>query len=248
LGNKSFLESAIKAARFIQTEMNKTGGGYFHTWKNGIAKIPAFLDDYSFLAEAFLHLYQYTMDHSWLKEAERIIEYILQNFSNKESDFFFFSEEDHHNVIRKEETNDSVTPSSNSSLARILHTLGTFTSKSAYIEISGSMLKAMNHRILNYPLSSANWACVAMELGMSHHVIAIVGEDAEVRIDEMSRHFLPNTLIIGSTGPSDLAFLKGRFIPGETHIHICTENACFAPVDTVDKALMLLNAHLGISN
>jgi len=248
LGNGEYLDSAIKAASFVLSEMKKPGGGYYHTWKNGMARIPAFLDDYSFLSEAMLHLYQYTMNPSWLEEAERIVDYILLNFTDTESEFFFFSEEDHHNVIRKVETNDSVIPSSNSSLARILHAVGTFTGKSAYIETSSHMIESMNHRILNYPLSSANWACVALETGISHHVIAVVGEEADSRIVEISRYFLPNTLIVGSTGQADTAFVKGRFKEGETLIHICTENACFAPVETVDKAVMLLHAHLDMSN
>jgi uncharacterized protein len=247
-GNSEYLDSAIKAARFIVSEMKNPEGGLFHTWKNGKARIPAFLDDYSFLAESLVLLYQCTMDNSWLEEAEAIAEFIIKYFSDADSGMFYFSGENHHNIVRKVETHDSVIPSSNSSFARVLHALGTITGRNSYIQISLNMLEGMNYRILNYPQASANWAILAMEIGLSHHVIAVVGWDAENKVKEINRHFLPNSLIIGSKEPSDAPYFKGRYLEGETMIHICTEDACFAPVETVEKAIQLLGVHMGIAN
>jgi len=248
LGNTSYFNSAIKAAIFILTEMKNPGGCLFHTWKNGVARIPAFLDDYAFFAESLLSLYQCSMDPSWLKEADTIVKFVQLHFTDAGTGMFYFSQIDHHNVIRKVESYDSVIPSSNSSMARVLHALGTLTGTNSYMESSLKMLEIMNYRILNFPQSSGNWACLALEMGLSHHVIAIVGEDAEARVNEINRHFIPNALVVGSTGPSETPYLKGRYLSGETLIHICTENACFAPVETVDKALQLLGAHLGMEN
>jgi uncharacterized protein len=248
LDKAEYLETAIKAVEFILKELKTPKGGLLHTWKNGIARIPAFLDDYSFLAESLLVLYQCTMNPRWLAEAEKIAGYIQTHFTDAKSGMFFFSEEEYHNVIRKVETHDSVVPSSNSSLARMFHILGTITGTSDYIGTSRQMLEKMNYSVLNHPLISANWACLAMEVGLVQHVIAIVGNEADERIKEINRHFLPNAVIIGSTSPSDAPYVKNRYVEGETLIHICVQDACFAPVETVDKAIQLLGAHQGIIN
>ncbi|NVO19048.1 MAG: thioredoxin domain-containing protein [Bacteroidetes bacterium] len=245
-GNDEYLSSAVNAVNFLLKELKNPDGGYFHTWKEGVARIPAFLDDYSFLGEALVSLYQLTMDDRWLYESELIIRHILLHFNDTESGMFYFSEESHHNIVRKVETYDSVIPSSNSSVARLLNSVGTLTGNVLYCEISQNMMEKMNLRMVQQPGASANWACVAMETGLSHHVIAVVGEEMKRFISELSRYFLPNTLMIGSEGPSDIPYVKGRFVPGTTLIHICTENACFAPVDSVAKALQLLGAHLSI--
>jgi hypothetical protein len=56
----------------------------------------------------------------------------------------------------------------------------------------------------------------------------------------MGKYYLPFSLIAGSTTPGDLPYIKNRYASGRTLVHICNENACFAPVDSVDKAIELL--------
>jgi uncharacterized protein len=240
LGNSEYLGIALNAARVLGSLLHDPEGGLFHTWKNGKARIAGFLDDYTFFADACLGIYQMTLDNSWLAQAESYVKYAITQFADTESGLFFFSEQKHHCIVRKTETYDSVVPSSNSAFARLLHSLGTLTGKTAYIEICDSMLSVMTEKISNYPTSYANWVILAMERSLPFFVIAVVGEDAHEKLQELGKHYIPYTLIAGSTIPGDMPYIRNRFVAGKTLFHICNENSCFAPVDSVDKAIDLL--------
>ncbi len=239
-GTTEYLGIALNAARFISSAFRNPGEGYFHTWKNGKARIAAFLDDYIFFAEACLSIYQITLDNTWLGEAESLVKYALSNFSDPESGLFFFSESKHHCIVRKTDIYDSVVPSSNSAMARLLFAMGTITGKNAYLELSQQMLGGMTGKLLSYPTSYANWVSLALEISRPFYVIAVVGEDAHEKIQEFGRQYLPFAMIAGSTMPGDLPYIRNRFVDGKTLIHLCNETACFAPVDSVDKAMDLL--------
>jgi uncharacterized protein YyaL (SSP411 family) len=57
---------------------------FHHTWKNNIAKYPAFIDDYAFLIQALIHLQEITADTKWLMKAKSITEFVVENFSESE--------------------------------------------------------------------------------------------------------------------------------------------------------------------
>ena len=60
-GNESFRQLAIANMQFLLSKFSKNNSAeYFHTWKNDIAKQPAFLDDYAFLIQALVQLQQIT--------------------------------------------------------------------------------------------------------------------------------------------------------------------------------------------
>jgi len=239
-GNSEYLGIALNAARLIGSLLKNPEGGYFHTWKDGKARIPAFLDDYTFFADACVSIYQLTLDNTWLNMAESLVKYALTQFADPDSGLFYFSESRHRCIIRKTETYDSVVPSSNSSLARLLFAMGTMTGKQAYLDLSSHMLSFMTGKIINFPTSYANWASLALEKSRPFYVIAVVGEEAHEKIREFGMQYLPFALLAGSTVPGDLPYIRNRFVPGKTLIHICNENACFAPVDSVEKAMDLL--------
>jgi uncharacterized protein YyaL (SSP411 family) len=239
-GHSEYLGIALNAARILGSALRNPEGGLFHTWKKGKARIPAFLDDYTFYADACLAIYQITLDNTWLAEAESMVKYAITQFADVDSGLFFFSEQKHHCILRKTETYDSVIPSSNSAFARLLHILGVLTGKNAYVELCDQMLSVMTEKIINYPNSYANWVSLALERSLPFYVIAIVGEDAHEKIQELGNHYTPFSLIAGSTMPGDMPYIRNRFISGKTEIHICNENACFAPVESVEKAIDML--------
>lgn len=247
-GNAEYLGIALNAARFISSALKNPGGGYFHTWKKGKARIAAFLDDYTFFAEACLSIYQITLDNTWLGEAESLVKFALSNFSDPESGLFFFSESRHHCIARKTEIYDSVVPSSNSAMARLLFAMGTITGKNAYLEVATQMMSGMTSKIINYPTSYANWVSLALEMSRPFYVIAVVGADAHEKIQEFGKHYLPFAMIAGSTVPGDLPYIRNRFVADKTLIHICNDSACFAPVDSVDKAMDLLKLGLKLAD
>ena len=239
LDNPGYLESAVKAATFLLENLSRPDGGLYHTWKNGKAGIPAFLDDYAFLGNALLSLYKATCNDYWLQQSLAIARFAFEHLRDPESGLFYFSEESRHNPVRKLETYDGVIPSSNSVFAELLNSLGTLTDQEDYCLTASQMIRTMHDRIIGNSYSYANWASLTLSIDKPAQVVAVVGPDAGRLLRQLGQHFLPGYLIIGSTTSSEQPYFRDRFVPGKTLIYICTGNTCLLPVEDVESALKL---------
>jgi uncharacterized protein len=209
-------------------------------YKDGQVKINAFLDDYAFLAEAFINLYQVTFDEKWLHDARKLAEYTISHFYDKESGFFnYTSDLDPPLIARKKELGDNVIPGSNSAMARNLHILGQYFPDTDFVGLSDRMLFSMLDPILQSGQTSfySNWAQLYLEKLIPTYEIAVVGENCLELTHEMQQHYLPNALYLGGKDEGTLELLQDRLQPGETIIYVCQNKVCQLPVREADRAL-----------
>ena len=239
-GNQRWLDAALKAARFILNELSNNGDVSFNRiWKNGEAKIPAMLDDYAYLADAWISLYQVTFDEEWLFRAEEIAVFVIENFSDSTGRFFWYSPLPGQSggtspaVARIVGTTDGVEPSGNAVMARILLTLGHYFENSRYIDRAVNMVSNLRERIVAYPAAYAGWAGVAMELAYVKTTLVITGPDAGKNAAILNRKFLPGVLIAAATLKSGLPVFRERFVTDKNLIYRCEGNTCFTPVGSV---------------
>ncbi|HEY8688741.1 MAG TPA: thioredoxin domain-containing protein, partial [Chitinophagaceae bacterium] len=120
LGISQYKEMAITNFNFLFSRF-KVGDNdfeFYHTYKNKVAKYPAFLDDYACLTEACISLQEITSDNIYIEHARSLTEYVLENFTSTEEDFFYYSGKKQNDVIvRKKEIYDGAVPSGNSVMA-----------------------------------------------------------------------------------------------------------------------------------
>jgi uncharacterized protein YyaL (SSP411 family) len=136
-GEKAFLEAALKNAEFILAKQVRKDGGLNHSYKNGKSSINGFLEDYGFVIDAFIQLYQATFDEKWLKEARVLTEHAITHFydgSGATGMFYFTSDADTELIARKAEVADNVHPSSNSMMAANLFLLGNYYDDKNYLK------------------------------------------------------------------------------------------------------------------
>lgn len=240
-GEEKYLRRAIKNAEFIQKNLWKEKGHLHRNFKSGISKINGFLDDYSFTIEAFVALYQATFDEQWLFKANGLMEQVIQHFSDAESGLFFYtSNEDPELIARKMEIIDNVIPSSNSSIAKSLFLLGVYLGKGNYIHRSRQMLSAIEPRIDKVLSYHSNWAQLLFWLSESPVEIVVVGKDADKQKQKIEACFLPNVLISGSCGESNLPLLQNRYVNGQTTFYLCKDQTCKLPVTNAEDLLRQL--------
>src|SRR5687767_10052024 len=121
----------------LKSFANGNSSEFFHTWKNGLAKHPAFLDDYAYLIQALILLQEITGDTGYLIKANEITLFVIENFSEEESispeatssqpGFFFYTHKNQHDVIvRKKEIYDGAQPSGNAVMADNLYRLSLY--------------------------------------------------------------------------------------------------------------------------
>lgn len=231
---KDFLTTSQKNINYIFSNLTKNDGGVYHA-----RGIDGFLEDYCFIIEALIALYQTTFEEPWLFRAKKLAEYTLVHFYDAASGFFYFTRNTEEALIaRKMETQDNVTPSSNSSIARSFFYLGRFFDQQKYVDIAEKMVKHMTAYMTKYGSAYSNWAILAQHFIYPFYEIVIVGNSVDEKKKEFSKHFIPNAIFAGGNKKSNLTLVKEKFIESKTLIYICKDKACKLPVETVSDALL----------
>ncbi|MDP4240045.1 MAG: thioredoxin domain-containing protein [Bacteroidota bacterium] len=235
---KEYLDSALKNAQFINAKLKTSDNGLFRNYKQGIASIPAFLDDYAFTIQAFISLYQATFNEKWLEEAMQLAEHVLSHFYEPTKDMFYYSSDESQSLIaRKMEIADNVIPSSNSEMAINLFILGWYYYKEEYIKIARRMLNNIKSHAINGEIYYANWDILMAWFAVEPYFVAIVGKNYEAIRKEFDAWYLPQVFFAGGKAEGNLSMLEGKLREGETTIYVCQNNLCKLPVTEVKDAL-----------
>ncbi|MGY6647841.1 thioredoxin domain-containing protein [Wenyingzhuangia sp. IMCC45574] len=239
--DEAFLNAAIKNASFIKSKQLQSNGALFHNYKSGKSSINGYLEDYASVIDAFMSLYEVTLDRSWLEEAKSLATYSWEHFYNEEQKMFYFtSDEDPALITRKMELADNVISSSNSMMARNLAKLGLYFEHKEFLQASKQMLNNIKNDAVQYPSGYSNWLQLYADNATSFYEVAIVGENAKQFIKELNKNYLPNKLIVASVTESNAPLLEDRYVAGQTYIYVCQEGSCKLPVTTVKEAIKLM--------
>lgn len=241
-GKKDYLAVALKNAAFLVENLLHQNGALFHTYKDGKSRINGFLEDYAFTAEAFIALYQITLEEKWLNLSKKITDYALAHFFDTEKQLFYFtSNEDPALISRTVEYRDNVIPASNSVMAKNLFLLSKYFQNKTFGDISRQMLKNVLPEIANYPSGFSNWMDLLTHFQQPFYEIVVVGDNALKKVGELASHYLPNALLAGSNTQSEAPLFKNRYVANETLIYICVDNTCQLPLKDPIIAIKSLN-------
>lgn len=233
---KEYLECALKNAEFIETNMRLADGGLYRNFREK-ASIPGFLDDYAFLADAYIALYQVTFEKRWLDKAKQLVDYTLEHFYDTKNKFFFYtSAKSEWLVARKSYFMDNEIPSSNSVLAQVLLDLGNYLDSKKYLEAAEAMLAKVKALITGQPTYFGKWAQLFGQVVYGTTEVAVMGKKARQKAAELQTYYWPTTLFLGGT-QEDLVLLEGKKKEGETLIYVCRNKTCKQPVQEVKQAI-----------
>ena len=241
LGQEEIRDLAIVTGHFISEKMTD-GGRLKHSYKNGLATVTGFLEDYAAVIEGYLGLYQVTFEEDWLQKAQALADYTISNFFDQAEGFFHFTDAYGEMLIaRKKELFDNVIPASNSMMAHNLYTLGKMLDRDDYLEIADNMLSKMTKLLLADVQWVTNWAALYCQRAVPTAEIAIVGGDADAMRKDFDRFFIPNKIVMGTSTSSTLPLLQNRTdINAKTAIYVCYDKTCQLPVTKVEEALAQL--------
>ena len=229
LGDPSYLLMAKNNASFLWEKLSDGHGKLFRTYKNGKAKIAAFLDDYALLIQAFTSLYQITFDQRYLDKAELLLQYSLQNFLHPKSQMFYYTEADKNLEARKMELSDNVIPAANSVMAQNLLDMGMIKSHQNWIDHAKSMLKNVQNNLKKGQVYYANWDLLLLRFIKPAKEVVIMGDQYAKWTQELQKKYHFNTLFVGSAKEEYLELMDKRFMEGESKIYVCENRACQLP-------------------
>jgi uncharacterized protein YyaL (SSP411 family) len=241
LDKERYLNITLKSAIFLRDKMVDKRGELRRTYKQGKARIAAFLEDYALVADAWMQLYLVTGDESWLEQARTLTQKALDLFQNPNSVMLYYTAVNAAELVtRTSEIADNVTPASNSQMALNLHRLGMYYGLTEWRERAKRMLSLVSDDFKSYGSAYSNWACLALYLNYPARELAVVGKNVNEIVSRLYRHTLTNTIFAWSSSSSALPLLKERYKDGETLIYVCENNVCGLPVNTVEEAIQLL--------
>ncbi len=237
-GNSHDLEIALKNARFIFKQQIKKDGSLWHAYKKGKSTIPGYLEDYAWLAKAYINLYEATGEDEWLLTAKKLVEYTQEHFLDKNTGLFYFVDNQSKDLIaRPMETSDNVIPSSNAVMAENLFKLGHYFENRDYIYQGAKMIHNILPKIEKYPPGYYYWLNDLLDHLGDFYEIAIVGPQAGQYAQKIFPEYIPNKILAWSRDENPLPLLQGRYTSGKTLIYLCVDNTCQLPENDLDKVL-----------
>jgi uncharacterized protein YyaL (SSP411 family) len=250
LDDSGYLEAATWAAKFLRRELyDASRKVLFRNYREGRSAIEGFADDYAFLIQGLLDLYEASFDAEWLQwavELQTIQDRLF--FDADRGGYFSGSGNDPSILLRLKEDNDSAEPAASSVAALNLLRLAQIRNDPQFYERAEKTIDAFAPQIGHFA-SAMPQMLVALELSLSKpRQIVIAGnrDSAETRalVSEVHRHFVPNkVLLLADSGEGQhyleekLEALRGmKPIEGKATAYVCENFTCKAPV-TEPKAL-----------
>jgi len=250
LDNPRYLEIATRNAKFLRTNLYEEKSKLlYRNYRGGRSDIEGFADDYAFVIQGLLDLYEASFDVEWLKFAVELQE--TQDrffFDGKNDGYFSTSGKDESVFLRMKDDNDGAEPAASSVAALNLLRLSQFRDDKAMAERARKTIGAFATTLSHFP-SAMPQMLVALDYSLSKpRQIVIAGKkdapETKALIKEVHRHFLPKTILVLADGGEDQKYLGEKNeairamspIDGKPAAYVCENFTCKAPV-TEPKAL-----------
>ena len=254
LNSSRYLESAVRAAKFLRSQLwdeeNKT---LYRAYRGGRGTVEGFADDYAFVIQGMVDLYEASFDVAWLKFAIELQE--AQDrlfFDEKNGGYFSTSGRDKSVVLRMKDDNDSAEPAASSVAALNLLRLAQFRDEKQLEERGKKTIRAFSATISRFP-SAMPQMLVALDFSLSKpRQIVIAGKpdapETKVLLAEVHRHFLPNKILLLADaadgqkylGEKNEALRSMSVLNGKPAAYVCENFTCKAPVTDPDDLRKLL--------
>ena len=212
LDREDFIDTAVKAANNLLESNtyneNLLRSSYEHQNSNKKNNPPGFLEDYSFLIDALLEIYQVTGEKIWLEKALTQTEKMINNFwDESQNSFFDTSKFSNTLILRPSVLQDNVVPSGSSVAWRILIKLFSITNDKKYKLIVDKFISTASNQITHFPTSHAYWlSSLNMYYSTPLH-LCIIGNPKDKKTQEFlkigNQSYKPNRIIITASNDTE---------------------------------------------
>ncbi len=240
LGDRAaiYRAAAERNAAFLLSALRNPPGRLLRTWKDGQAKLNAYLEDYACISEGLLELYQTTFDEQWFQAARELAEIMLVRFADPGGGFFDTSDDHEALITRPKDLQDNAVPSGNASAATVLFKLAAFTGEERYHHYAISVLGTLQPALAQAPLGFAQWLNALSFAVSPPHEIAIVGDvqagDTQALLQIVRSGYRPHqviALVQPERPDSTIPLLQDRtLLAGQAAAYVCRHFVCQRPV------------------
>lgn len=235
--NITALMLAKRCYATLQDKLKMPSGLFYRNYKNGKASIHGCLDDQVCMVKAAIALYQSTFDESYLLDAKKLLEIIIQHYHEAETDSFFYTGKDQEKlIVRTREVTDNVIPASNSMMAEVLYYIGSYFANEEWINRSKKLCHSFNEQAIKYGPYYSHWASTMLFHTYGRAEVAITGNVNPEELIHLYR--IPGLVLMKkTTSSSQIPLLADKPLTDEASFYICRDKTCGLPVNNVHSAV-----------
>jgi uncharacterized protein YyaL (SSP411 family) len=245
LARDDYLDAAAGCAEFVLTGLRDGDGRLLRTWKEGRGRLNGYLEDYAYLVEALLTLYETSFEPRWFEAARETADLMIEFFEDRDQGGFFTTSSDHEELIaRRKDVNDHPIPSGNSAASYGLLRLAALTGEHDYERSAAGVFRLFHPALGRHPQAVAH-----MLRALDFHLspvkeVALIGPPGGTlaeQVGDLARvvreAFRPHVVLAaGLEGAERPELLQQRTaLDGAPAAYVCERFACRAPVSEPDE-------------
>ncbi len=235
--DSKYFDVAKKSIDFFESNFEKNH--ILHrTFKNREPKLNGYLDDYAYMANASIDMFENTSDSRYLTFATNLANYLIAHFWDNSTNGFFFTSDNHEKLIMRPKNNyDLSMPSGNSVAAYMLLKLHHLTQNKQFLEITKKIIESQATSAAENPFAFGYLLNVLYLYHQNATEITIINHRNSQLISSLWKKFLPESIMVLVTNQSNLdllskyAFFAGKeFHNDKTNVFICKNFSCSLPL------------------
>ncbi len=248
-GNVAYRAAALRGGEFLLNTLVREGR-ILRSYRNGVAEIDGFLDDYAALANACLDVYEISFDWSWVTEAEKTLDALDRQFKSASGAAYHYTAAGQTDLLaRTTPLMDSQIPSGNTLAAAAFLRLSRLLGNEDYRTRSEALLRAGLPLAIRHPRAVTHLLVVLDMYSAPQTELVLVGpsDDADLKEfrDMAYRQFAPAPILV-QHDPSDSApptpLLEGRgMVDGKATAYLCRDSFCKKPMTCPDEFATVLH-------
>jgi len=240
--NSKYLDAAKQSIDFFESNFEKNH--ILHrTFKNAEPKLNGYLDDYAYMANASVDMFENTSQPKYLSFATNLANYLITHFWDDSTNGFFFTSDDHEKLIMRPKNNyDLSMPSGNSVAAYVLLKLYHITQNKQFLEIAKKIIESQAISAAENPFAFG-YLLNALYLYYQKptEITIINGKNSEL-VSSLRKKFLPESIMVLVENQSNLeALSKHPFFSGKefqndkTTVFVCKNFSCSLPLSDLSE-------------
>ena len=240
--DSKYLDAAKQSIDFFESNFEKNH--ILHrTFKNAEPKLNGYLDDYAYMANASVDMFENTSQPKYLSFATNLANYLITHFWDDSTNGFFFTSDDHEKLIMRPKNNyDLSMPSGNSVAAYVLLKLYHITQNKQFLEIAKKIIESQAISAAENPFAFG-YLLNALYLYYQKptEITIIIGKNSEL-VSYLRKKFLPESIMVLVENQSNLeALSKHPFFSGKefqndkTTVFVCKNFSCSLPLSDLSE-------------
>lgn len=243
---KKYLEAAQNCLEFIEKNL-VSGTQVMRTYKNGHARLNGYLEDYSYLINALIDVFEATAEARYLDLATNLANHTIDHFWDEKNNSFYFTADNHESLIIRPKNNyDLSMPSGNSVAASALLKLYHLTQQQRFLEISVKTMEAFALAAAENPFGFGYLLnTIYLYLEKPTEITLLNPVNKEIA-DFVTKKFRPEAIVVTVPTADKLArllkypFFAGKEFTDETTVFVCKNFTCSLPLKTRQEIESLL--------